>query len=759
MLHQLHIIQSLQIKNNKKEDYNDSYSNNITITNFLFKNPLQNLKSVLLLCCGGNMKIDKQGLINSRNKTVEEIIQLLKTNNKVGCIRYTGYGKSFYIVKQLINKLQQPFIIVVPNISLVQQYKEMFNYNKNVKVITYQSIKNINEYTIQTQLSKYKYIICDECHHLGNNKWRVSFDRFNNILKAKVIGLTATPLRGDNINVIEDYFNNVQVQPLELIDGISLNFIPKIKYVVAYASIDNLSDYKLSELDRYKISNFLNVPEILQKHIPSNLSFTNTKILVYVPNIKYIKEGVESCKNWFKDVFPQHIINIYTIHSKQMYKYNIQQLNKFKTQHSNNVIDIMVSVDMLTEGLHLPTINVEIMLRKTKSPVTYFQQIGRVINGNEPIVFDLINNSSHLYQMKKQYELNINETVQRIPRNGKLLFNDCIQLYDETKEIMDILSKYQEVKKPKLYNVIPIDVQLAIIQERDLTYQQIADKYNICVASVSNIFCKYNIIRKEGSYSEDELQNIFNKNKEMIIKNNGVVSRAITAKNLGISVQNLERLMIRNNIPIKRMYPRTNINFNTLNKFVILCNENVKRKDIKNILNLNDTEYNSYRCIGNKQGRIISNRQKYDKEYIKKWIIDNGSNLTNKQISEILQIPLNIIQNITNQYNLKHKVDKSATKITLEIEQNVLYEYKQLGSLYKVHNKLGLHKNTIKKILLKHNIPIKNISINKNNTPVSLEEKQQIINLRFKEGKSYTQIHNLTGRSINVITKIIKQNK
>lgn len=386
--------------------------------------------------------IDKNGLDMYREQTVNDIIQLLSVYDKVACNRYTGFGKSYYIVPQLIKRLNSKVIIVVPSTPLLQQYKEYFKDNKDVQIITYQIIKNIETENILGLYAGFKYIICDECHHLGKNKWKKELNRFNSILKAKIIGLTATPVRGDSINVIESYFNNIQVEPLELIDGISLGFLPKIKYVVAYAEVEDKYDIRMNEIDRYKIENLLNVSNILKKHIGVENLQNNPKMLVYVPNIKYIDEAVEQCRKWFSE-FEGYNINIYDIHSYKDIKENYEILDEFKVKHTDNTIDIMVSVDMITEGLHLPNISVEIMLRKTQSPVKYFQQLGRVINNKQPIVFDLINNSRHLYQMKKEYTLNIlNSSIDR----KKVMFDECIELYDETKDIQDILNKYTLVR-------------------------------------------------------------------------------------------------------------------------------------------------------------------------------------------------------------------------------------------------------------------------------------------------------------------------
>ena len=186
--------------------------------------------------------IDQKALNESREQTVLAILDKLRDNDRVVCVRYTGYGKSYYVVNKLVQKLNKPVLMVVPNKPLVHQYRELL---KGVKVITYQAIRHYSNAQILSKFKDIKYVICDECHHLGKNKWKIEFVRLCNLLKCKIIGLTATPIRGDTVNVISEFFNDIQIEPMELIDGISNKFIPKIKYVVAYAQIDNIVDYRL----------------------------------------------------------------------------------------------------------------------------------------------------------------------------------------------------------------------------------------------------------------------------------------------------------------------------------------------------------------------------------------------------------------------------------------------------------------------------------------------------------------------------------
>ena len=389
------------------------------------------------------IELDLEGLQKHREQTVSDILELLKTEDRVGCVRYTGYGKSYFVMRRLIEELNEKVMILVPNKFLFNEYSNLYSNNDNVSIMTYHILKNVKNSQLDN-LKDVKYVICDECHHLLAAKWNNEVKRILNELNCKVIGLTATPIRGDSKNVIEEFFNNVQVNPLDLIDGINLRFIPKLKYIVAYADIDDKYDKKLKDIDRYRIHNLLNVQNILKTYIPEERLLQNLKIPVFVPNAIYIDEAKQSCLKWFSEIYPTKNINIYSISYKDSYQQIENIKSKFISNKNSNDIDIMISIDMLKEGLHLPMLGIEIMLRKTKSPVVYFQQIGRVVGDTEPIIFDLINNQSHLYQLKREYKAITNKENWGT-RQKKIMFEHCINLIDTTIEIENIYSKYNSI--------------------------------------------------------------------------------------------------------------------------------------------------------------------------------------------------------------------------------------------------------------------------------------------------------------------------
>ena len=57
--------------------------------------------------------IDEYNLNQIRYNTVNDIIKLLRTHDKVMCNRYTGFGKSYYVVPELVKRLDSKILILV----------------------------------------------------------------------------------------------------------------------------------------------------------------------------------------------------------------------------------------------------------------------------------------------------------------------------------------------------------------------------------------------------------------------------------------------------------------------------------------------------------------------------------------------------------------------------------------------------------------------------------------------------------------------
>lgn len=637
--------------------------------------------------------VDIEKLNAHRKQTVLDILELLKTNKRVACVRYPSYGKSYYIVKELVPKLEGDIIIVVPTDYLSVTYKEWFYNYSNVHIITYQILRNKKDIKQYKIFRNVKYFICDECHHLGDNKWRDDLEEILNKLEnqVKVIGLTATPLRADGVNVIDEFFNGVQVGPLTMLDAIELNFIPKVKYVVGMLNIDDEIDKRLSDVDRYKVNKLLNVPMLLKKYIDRDRIKDNLKILVFTSETREIKNVTYTVFKWFREIFTDIPINVYQVSYLNTVMENRNAFTKFEKEHKNT-IDIMVSIDKLGEGVHLPKVSVEMMLRKTGSPVVFTQQMGRVIGNPKPLVIDLVNNASGYIRINKKNRYNqIKKDIDNIHEvvSEKLMYNNCVEVYDETRELREIISKYVSyLDTNRIPKLVAKNIEYIKSNPDNLSIKGMATKLDVPYRT----FIEYVKRTKIMEYKPNKTTNeIITENIEYIKSNPKKLTFKELAHEFGINEHYMRRVLKDKNIKVNGLYKNGN-----------------QIKQAREI----------YKC---------------NKDYI----INNPDKLSINKMAEKLNISITTFRSLLKENGIKYKGKISNEKRGIQLDKYILDNKKYIElnpdnlSLCEMAEKLNIKSMTsLKHHMLNNKISFDNYEYYKTN-PLFPNMKELLANKTY----------------------------
>ena len=83
------------------------------------------------------------------------------------------------------------------------------------------------------------------------------------------------------------------------------------------------------------------------------------------------------------------------IHSNLRKSERVQNYKLAQSTPSQNQLKVILSVNILNEGVHIPGVEAVMFLRRTVSPVVYLQQLGRCMKTGQttqPIVFDFVGN-------------------------------------------------------------------------------------------------------------------------------------------------------------------------------------------------------------------------------------------------------------------------------------------------------------------------------------------------------------------------------
>ncbi len=477
---------------------------------------------------------DKSLLSIERIKTKDLILEKLKTCDKFGVVRPVGFGKS-HIIMELCNKLPGKKLIIEPRDNIVEYIKEFGNYN-NTDFIIYSNLlkQNFNH----ESLLDYDYIFLDEMHRSVTEKWGNILKKDLEDYKGKMIGFSATPERMDGKNPIELIFNNEEIEPLYLAESIEQGILPQIKYVSSIYEID-YRYYKNKALQK-KLSNYdinTEVKNIFEEFIDYSKPL---HIIVFVSRIN----DIEQAKN-FIELWIDKDINHFVMHSKKSKKFNNQELEDF--YNSKEGINILYSINMFTEGIHLSNIDVAVFLRKTQSNIIYQQQLGRMISEHkeDAIVFDLVNNAYNLdngyISIWENFAKKRNISISNIKVGKK---KEELKIYTRQEDLINII-------KENTYTFTYLsEEEKKFIEENAMTMitREIAKKLNKKPRTIRNYYKRNNIkYKKEVYYLSEEEKDFIEKNaKNMTI-------RKIVLK-LGRSESTIRDYCDRNNIEFKKEY-------------------------------------------------------------------------------------------------------------------------------------------------------------------------------------------------------------
>jgi len=306
----------------------------------------------------------------------------------------TGAGKTvvFAAISKAISQNKKNVLILVHRRELIDQAsKKLKNIGVNHGVIAakYESSQNnIQIASVQTLVRRLvtntfnpHYIIIDEAHHAAAGSWRKIIEHFKDAYK---IGCTATPIRLDGRG-LADYFD-------DLVKGPGVAKLIKDKYLAPYKvfapplkiNLDKVKtlggDYQKKELEK-QIDSADIIGDAVQQY---------KKHADGLPAIAFcisIKHATDVC-NKFKDAGYKAAI----VHGEM----KVDDRDKAIKGLGNGKIQILTSVDVISEGTDVPDVSAAILLRPTKSEGLYLQQVGRVLRpkpDKTAIILDHVNST------------------------------------------------------------------------------------------------------------------------------------------------------------------------------------------------------------------------------------------------------------------------------------------------------------------------------------------------------------------------------
>ena len=404
----------------------------------------------------------------------------LNDNQMASLNRATGTGKSFILLKYLYDNKDKRILYLSPNYPIIDQLVDF--HMKDLGISTDEFYKfdtmiyiNLLKMNMEELANNYDIVVLDEYHRCGSPLVGLKINKLLRIIKekypnTKVIGASATKIRylDDERNMNNILFNGVEAADLSLSDAILKGILP-IPIYISY---------------NYNLINDLN---LIEKRI-TKYAFYEEDIKRYYTRIKKLKSEVEKLLNSDSDinkyledegkylVFSSNISSIkknkkiinqiikgsteFEVHSDQKKELNQKILNDFRRANEGN--NVLYSVDILNEGVHVKDIDAIFMMRPTTSPIIYFQQLGRILSfssrKSKVVIFDMVNNIKRhpvIYTFYKEIMSRAKELLPTAKGEEKERYRSILEnfkIVDKTSEIVAEIDKLKvELSKDNLY--------------------------------------------------------------------------------------------------------------------------------------------------------------------------------------------------------------------------------------------------------------------------------------------------------------------
>ena len=394
----------------------------------------------------------------------EALIELKKTrqnNNFKGLVvMATGLGKTILAALDVLEMNPKKILFIAHREEILNQSKNTFNqlipdktyglYKGNKKNLDNEYIfASIQTLGKKSELEKFKkdnfdYIIIDEFHHVGAKSYKNLVEYFN---PKFFLGLTATPNRTDNIDIMQFCGNNL-IYEKDLIDGINLKLLSNFRYE---GIIDKYVDYtkitwRGNKFDEAELEKSLNKSKRAQYVYDNWIKHKQLRTLGFCASINHCE--------FMKEFFISKGVKAVAVHSKSETNRGeaIRKLTEKK-------IDIIFSVDLFNEGVDIPSVDTIMMLRPTESKIIFIQQFGRGLRRHSEKKFvkiiDFIGNHKTFLEKPAalfNFDLSAKEMgsfIQKYKENSLVLPDESRIFYDP--ETIDFFKKFSLKMKKEEY--------------------------------------------------------------------------------------------------------------------------------------------------------------------------------------------------------------------------------------------------------------------------------------------------------------------
>ena len=354
--------------------------------------------------------MDIKQFFEINSNTENKLFKINDKKSKTSNIKFLFIAHREELLENAINVFSK--ILKIDKNEFGKIYGGLKEIDKSIIFASIQSLRNCyNEF----KPSFFDYVIVDEFHHSMSDSYLKTLSYFN---PKFLLGLTATPKRMDGKDILSLCDYNI-VDEIGIKEALDEDLIVPFHYF-------GVNDYTIN-YDNIPYKNGKYNEKILLENLLLN---TRTDYIVEKIN-KFGFDGdelsaVAFCQNidhafFMKEEFSKKGYKSAVITANTSSNERSEILEKFK----NKKIEILCVVDILNEGIDIPTINLLLFLRPTMSSTIFIQQIGRGLrkakNKDFVTIIDFIGNHKKDYLLINYFSSEVDNKDTLFTKKEKII--------------------------------------------------------------------------------------------------------------------------------------------------------------------------------------------------------------------------------------------------------------------------------------------------------------------------------------------------
>ncbi|WP_334170769.1 DUF3427 domain-containing protein [Sinomonas sp.] len=215
---------------------------------------------------------------------------------------------------------------------------------------------------------RFAVVVIDEFHHADAPTYRRLLEHLQ---PAELLGLTATPERGDGKSVADEFFNGRIASELRLWDALGEDLLVPFHYfgVADETDLRNLEwrrgSYNSTQLSGLYTGNDARAAKVIAELRDKILDVSRMRAIGFCVSVQHAE--------YMAEVFTRAGIPSSAVSGSTPKALRDDALRRLRDRQ----INCLFAVDLFNEGLDVPEIDTLLLLRPTQSSTVFLQQLGR----------------------------------------------------------------------------------------------------------------------------------------------------------------------------------------------------------------------------------------------------------------------------------------------------------------------------------------------------------------------------------------------